>query len=55
LSTSNRNTKFTGPCSAAKNRSLSSGSTCKQSTSRQYVESSNCSTANYDSVQWCSI
>jgi hypothetical protein len=32
-----------------------SGCNCKQSASRQYGDSYNCSTANYDRVQWCSI
>jgi hypothetical protein len=40
---------------SAGNRSVNSGSKCKQPTSGQYVESSNCSTANYDRVQWCCI
>jgi hypothetical protein len=36
-------------------RSVSSGSKRKQSNPRQYIESGDCSTANYDRVQWCCV
>jgi hypothetical protein len=39
-----------GSCAEARNRSVSSGFKCKQSASRQYAESSNYSTADYDRV-----
>jgi hypothetical protein len=42
-------------CRASTIRSVSSGSKCKQSTSRQYVASSYCCTENYDRVQWCCV
>jgi hypothetical protein len=50
FSTHNRDETYTGPSTAARNRSVSSGSKYKQSTSRQYVESSNCSTASHDKI-----
>jgi hypothetical protein len=53
--TSSRKADCTGPYTAEGNRSVSSGSSCKQSISGQYVESSNCSTADYDRGQWCSV
>jgi hypothetical protein len=36
-------------------RLVSPRSKCKQPTFRQYVESSNCSVADYDKVQWCCV
>jgi hypothetical protein len=53
--TRKRNKNFNGPCTAETNRSIRPGPTCKPSTSRQYVESSNCSSANYDRGQWCTV
>jgi hypothetical protein len=44
-----------GVWTTTKRRSVSSGSNCKQPTSRQYVESSNCGTTNYDRVKWCCV
>jgi hypothetical protein len=45
-------TECSDSCATERCRSVSSGYRCKQSTSRQYVESGDCSTENYDRVQW---
>jgi hypothetical protein len=48
-------TRYPEPWRSTKYWLVNQGSNCKQPTSRQHVEGGNCSTADYDRVQWCSV